>query len=106
MAGSLTAFEEPARNDALDVSTASVNVCGRRPEQMPRKAYAIRNISPNNTDIISLALGLEIAANNEGIVLRQYEIWQESSESNNPCFQGTISAICATATGKLAVFER
>jgi hypothetical protein len=106
MAGSLTSFQEPSRNDSLAVGVSSIKVSDRRPDQMPRKSFAIRNISPNAADIISLTFGLETAVANEGIVLYQYEIYQESSESDNPCFQGSITAICATANGLLAISER
>jgi len=97
---------QPARNDVVAISTSSVVIFEALADQTPRKSFSIRNTSSNAADIISLTFGNERAVANEGVVLNQNEIWQESSEINNECFQGVISAICATANGQLSIMER
>jgi hypothetical protein len=102
-------FKEITRNESLTVGTSAVTVSDSRQEnnQNLRKVITVRNISPNDTDIISVFLSdSEIPSNNKGIVLRQYESFTDSADSGYIPFQGKISAICATANGVLSVFER
>jgi len=99
-------FQEPSRNESVLVGTSSVVVSEFRHEQEPRKVIVIRNISPDPLDIISIAFGLTQAVANNGIVLRQYESFTETTDAGYQCFQGSITAICATANGKLSIMER
>jgi len=99
-------IQEPSRSDVVAVGTSSTKIMDPQTQQQPRRAFSIRNTSPNATDIISLAFGLEQAVAGEGVVLRQYEIWQEWTQENDPCWQGSVTAICATATGTLAIHDR
>jgi len=97
--------QEAARNEQVAVGTSSVTVCLPRISN-PRKNVLLRNTSPNATDIITLNVGLSPAVSKAGIVLNQGDSWGDSSESGYDCVQGTITAICATATGQLSVYER
>ena len=100
--------QEPTRNETLAVGTSSVVASQKRalnPGQK-RKNIVIRNTSPNATDTITIALGFTQAVANNGIVLRQYDTWMDTTESGYECYQGVISAICATGTGQLSIFER
>jgi hypothetical protein len=99
-------LSEAARNDSIAVGTTSVIVSDVRQSTLPRRDILLRNISPNATDIISITLGQQQAVANTGIVLRQNESMTFSTSEGNPCPQAQFSAICATATGVLAVFER
>lgn len=102
-------FKEITRNEQLAVGTTGITVSDSRQENMQnlRKVITVRNISPNDTDIISVFLSdSELATSNNGIVLRQYESFTDSVDSGYVPFQGKISAICATANGVLSIFER
>ena len=101
-----TTYQEPTRNDSVNVGLASVTISEARNEQNPRKVILIRNISPNATDIITVAFGAVSAVANTGVVLRQNESVSDSSDSGYTPYQGTINAICATATGVVAIMER
>lgn len=98
-------YIEPSRNDTVAVTTANTEIATVRALQSPRKVLVIRNISPNATDIISLSFG-QVATANVGVVLRQYDVYSESADKGYAPYQGTINAICATATGVLAIQER
>lgn len=97
---------EATRNEQVSVTTSSSVISNARSPNTPRKKILIRNTSPNATDIITLNIGNNTATANQGVVLYQYEFWSDSSEIGNEAHQGVISAICATATGKLSIFER
>jgi len=97
---------EPSRNVKVAVGATAVQLCERRLENNPRKVICIRNISPNVADIITIHLGSETAVSENGIVLKQGESFTDSTESGYACWQGQISAICATANGQTAIFER
>ena len=107
-----TSYQEPANNGSVSVSTSSILVTPARQGAIPRKSIVILNISPNATDIITLNLGASQAVANVGIVLRQYDTFTDSAEGDWTHgngylpFQGTINAICATATGVLSLSER
>lgn len=98
--------QEPSRNEQISVGLTAVEVAARRTDTTPRKTIVIRNTSPNATDIITLNLGAGTATANLGIVLRQYETFVDTNDSGYICWQGVITGICATATGKLSIFER
>lgn len=99
-------IQDPARNDAVAVGTSSVRIFDPRTQMQPRKAFSIRNISTNAADLIYLAFGLEQAVVGEGVKLRVNDAWNEWSDVGNPCWQGSITAVCATANGNLSITER
>jgi hypothetical protein len=98
--------QEPTRNEEVAVGTSNTIVSENRLLQQPRKNITIRNTSSNAADIITVNLGYNEAAAGAGIVLKQNESFTDSSETGYKCYQGVITAICATANGKLAVYER
>jgi len=98
--------QQPARNDSVAVSTASVIILEPQSGTEPRTAFALRNISSAAASVITIFFGMTAAVANKSIVLNKGEIWQEYSEAGNPCYQGTVTAICADANGTLAIFER
>jgi len=104
--GTLTTYQEPARNDTVAVGLSSVTVSVARQAGARRKSYFIRNISTNSADIITISFGATPAVANAGIVLKQNEGFTDSSDSGYESWQGTITAICATANGQLSIFER
>jgi len=106
MVQSVGGVQRPTRNESVSIGTSNVQVCAPRIQQLPRTAYVIRNISDDPTKIITVVLGDQVATNNVGIVLRQYESFSDSDETGYLCHQGTINAICAVAGGTLAIMER
>lgn len=100
------AYQEPTRNDAVAVGTSSVVISSARQAGAPRKNIVIRNTSANAADIITVNFGATTATANAGIILKQNETATDSSETGYECYQGVITAICATANGTLAIFER
>jgi hypothetical protein len=97
---------EPSRNEEVSVNTTSSIISARRNELQPRKVITIRNNSPNAADIITLNFGANAAVAGNGIVLRQYESLTDSNDQGYLCWQDQITAVCATANGLLAIFER
>lgn len=98
--------QEPTRNEQIDVGTSATLVSEARNELNQRKDLLLRNTSTNTADIITVAVGFVTPTTNNGIVLRMDESVSFSSETGYTMPQGTISAICATANGKLSIFER
>jgi hypothetical protein len=98
--------QEPTRNEQINVGTTSVIVSEARNELNPRKDILIRNTSANVADVITIVIGFTTATDNNGIVLKMNESVSFSNETGYTMPQGTISAICATANGKLSIFER
>lgn len=99
-------IQEPSRNEIVAVGTTSVIVSDSKNTDNPRKVILIRNNSSAAADIITVNLGNNAAIASAGIVLKQYESFSDSSEAGYQCWQGSITAICATANGSLSVFER
>lgn len=102
-------FYDPSINSVLPVGTTQVVVSQARPQNAPnkRKVILVRNNSPNSTDIITIQMtDSQVATANAGIILRQYESFTDASDNGYECWQGQISAICATATGSLSILER
>lgn len=111
MIGIMGSIEPPTRNEEVSVGTSSIVVSETRTGiNNKRHTYIIRNISNDETDIITINIGYGQAVSNQGIVLRKNESIGESLTTDglkvNDVWQGQISAICDTANGKLAVFER
>lgn len=104
--GTFGNLQPPSRNETVAVGTSSTVISEFRNEQNKRKVIVIRNISADPADIITINFGPQAAVANAGIVLRQYESTSDSSETGYECYQGTITAICATANGSLAIMER
>lgn len=98
----------PTRNEAVSVGVASGQVCKPKPDyaETKRKVLIIRNTSDDDTKIITIALGgLAVTANN-GIVLRRYEQYNESTDAGFQCWNGAVQAISAVAGAQLSIFER
>ena len=96
-----------ARNEIVAVGLTSLELFKGTFLGQPRKMFAVRNTSPNALDIITLSLGGNAAVANTGIVLRQNDVYMESTV-NDPSmdvWQGVIQAICATANGQLSIVE-
>ena len=94
------------RNDTLAVSTTSIEVCADMEGKPPRSDLIIRNNSPSVLDIITISIGSIKAVAGSGIILKQGEVWMNSTDISNPCWQGQIQAICATVNGVLAIMEK
>jgi len=95
------------REEIVDVGATSVLVSAQLINPSSRKLFYLRNSSLNAADIITISLsGNTAAIANQGIVLKQGDIYSESSQSGFEVWQGQINAICATANGKLSVVER
>lgn len=104
--GVYTYIQEQTRNETVLVNTSSKTLSDARNSQNPRKNIVIRNISPNAADIITVNLGFSNATNDAGIVLNQNEAFSDTTDLGYECYQGVITIICATANGKVAVYER
>lgn len=104
--GVYSPFTEPSRNDQVAVGTTSTQIAYARNAENPRKVIVFRNTSTAAADIITINLGFGAAVANKGIVLRQYESFTDSMDGGYQCWQGMITAICATANGLLSVMER
>jgi len=99
-------LQEPTRNEQIAVSTTSKVVSEARNQLNERKVIVLRNTSDNDADIITINLGFNEATSNNGIVLKRNEAFTDSSETGYKAYQGAITGICATANGKLSIFER
>jgi len=104
--GTYSTYQEPTRNDSVAVGVSSVTVSVPRQAGLPRKSIVIRNSSPNAADIITINIGATPAIANAGIILKPNDTYVDSNDGGYICYQGTITAICATANGVLAIFER
>lgn len=100
------ALQEITRNDSVSVGTSSTIIAPARFTTPKRKVITIRNNSLNSTDIIYISFGTEPAESGKGIILRQYESMTDANDGGYECYQDQINAICATANGKIAIFER
>jgi len=95
------------RNEQIAVTATSLEIAQDLEGFSKRRNIVIRNISPNVADIITLALGRNVAIANSGIQLKQNDSWFDSDDGTGyECWQNQIQAICATANGVLAIFER
>ena len=109
--GFISSFQEPARDDTLIVSTASVQVsAARQMKEQRRKELIIRNTSTIAiNDVITISLGNQTATAKAGIVLNPGDVLNMSeSHPDCPIFQGVINAINAQASAiaNLSIFER
>jgi len=102
----LDQVQRATRNEKVLVSTSSKVISEARNIHNPREVIAVRNISDNAADIITVNLGFNVAVADNGIVLRQNESFTDNTETGYQAHQGGITAICATANGKLSIFER
>lgn len=101
-----SSLQTPSRNEEITVSTTNKTIADARNELKPRVAIVVRNTSASSADVITVNMGFNTAVAGAGIVLQQNESFTDSSETGYQCWQGVITAICATANGKLAIFER
>jgi len=97
---------EPIRNETVLVGVTSKVICEQRNQLNKRKVLTIRNISAAAADIITISYGYSAAVADNGIVLRQYESFTDSNDGQYEVYQDQVSAICATANGKIAIMER
>ena len=96
----------PARNDAMAVGTTSVEIAIDQEARDGRRAIIIRNTSPNPADTITLSLGGISAVAGSGIILRQNDVFVDSSDAGYLCHQNQILGVCATINGTVSVMER
>jgi hypothetical protein len=101
-----TQAQDPSRNDIVAVGVTSTIVSEARNEINPRKVFIIRNNSAADADIVTLTLGFKTAVADAGIIIKKGESYGENSQAGFEAWNGTITAICATANGSLSVFER
>jgi len=106
MEGIYSYLQESTRNEEVSVGTSSLKLSDARNGVNPRKAIVIRNTSAAAADVITVNLGYTPATAGAGIVLKQNEAFSDSSETGYESYQGVITIICATATGKVAIYER
>lgn len=107
MIGIAGGLQERTREDNVSIGTSSSIIAPPRTTTPERVSIVIRNVSSNVADVISLAFGDNKQAEaNKGIVLKQNESFVDANSEGYKAFQGQISAICATANGSLAIFER
>lgn len=104
--GELGSYQDVARNETVAVTTSSSIISDKRNDANPRKVILIRNVSLAVADIITVNLGAQQAVANTGIILKQGESFIDSTDSGYTCFQGSLTAICATANGQLSIMER
>lgn len=103
--GTYSAYQDPARNDSVAVGLSNVIVSQPRQAGLKRKVLHVRNNSTAAADIITITFGNATTAGS-GIVLKQYESFTDSNDGAYECWQGTVTAICATANGTLNIMER
>ena len=97
---------KPIRNDSLAISTTSIEICQDMEGLPPRTDIIIRNNSPSVDDVITLSIGSIKAVAGAGIILKQGEVWMNSTDISNPCWNGKIQGVCATVNGVLAIMEK
>jgi len=95
------------RNEEVSVGTTSTTVAELGQGGLhPRTSIIIKNTSPNNTDVITLNVGNDVATDGAGVVLNKDDTWQDAMSEGYIPYQGRIQAICKTANGKLSITER
>lgn len=95
------------RNESLSVIATSSEIASDMEGIGGRSNIIVRNNSPNAVDIITISLGKAAAVAGSGIVLRQNDVWQDSSDGTGyKAYPNEIQAVCATANGVLSVMER
>ena len=100
-------IQEITRNELVLVGATSIIISDFRNQENPRKTISIRNISTNVNDVITINFGYNQAVAGAGIVLNPNEaVSDQTLNEYYQCFNGVITGICATANGKLAIFER
>jgi len=93
------------RNESLAVSTTSLEIASDMEGKGGRRNIIVRNNSPNAADIITISRGSAPAVAGVGIILKQGEVWYDSTDVNSICWQYQIQAICATVNGVLVISE-
>lgn len=106
MEGIYSYLQESTRNEEVLVTATSKTLSEARNELNPRKSIIIRNTSAAAADVITVNLGYTPATAGAGIILKQNEAFSDSSENGYESYQGVITIICATANGKVAIYER
>lgn len=97
----------PVRNEQVLVGVASQIISEARSELLPRIDMVIQNASAiAGTDIIYIRLGSDGVATTSLFKLDVDDIMILTTDQTAPCHQDVVSAICATANGKLNIIER
>jgi len=96
---------ELTRNEQVNVISTSSVVADARGSNVKRIVYSVRNTSGDGS-VITVKQGFGLAVASSGIVLKDGEGYTDSSESGYECYQGSVSAISTTSTGKLSIMER
>lgn len=93
------------RNESLAVTATSREIASSMEGKGGRRNIIVRNNSPNAADIITIVRGSQAAIAGAGIMLRQGEVWYDSTDILSPCWQYEIQAVCATANGVVSITE-
>lgn len=97
----------PVRSEEVAVGVTAKIICDPRSELQPRLDLAIANTSATKgTDLIYIKLGSDGVATATNWVLDVGDTLVISGEQGFPCHQDTVTAICATANGKVNILER
>lgn len=95
--------QEDTRNELVLVGVDSVIVAEARPDRI---SIYLRNTSANAVDIITVVFGNQTAVLLAGQVQNPGDTSVDSNNADYKCYQGVITAICATADGQLSIYER
>lgn len=100
--------QEATNNSSLEVGTTTVQVSGRRSTfALRRKEFVYTNNSPADADIVWISLDNNQPAQvGKGIKLLKNASIAASEDSGYRPFQGLVTAVCETANGVIAIFER
>jgi glycine cleavage system H lipoate-binding protein len=94
--------DEYTRNEQVAVGITALEVSFAK----KRKVILIQNISPNVTDIVYVSLNSKVATATNGIRLLQNESVMMTQDVGYTPYGGVVTAVCATATGVLNIFEQ
>lgn len=98
---------KPTRNERVNVGTSVVIISEDRTEIQPRTAIILQNASTTaGTDLIYIYFGSTGTASTTNFVLDVNDVLGDVNDGGYVCNQGTVTAVCATANGKLNIIER
>lgn len=98
---------QPTRNEQVSVTATASIISEDRTEIQPRTAIILQNTSATpGTDLIYIYFGSNGVATTTSFKLDVGDTLIDVTDSGYICNQGTITAICATANGKLNIIER
>jgi hypothetical protein len=97
----------PTRNEQVSVTATVGKIAEDRSELQPRQGIIITNTSPTaGTDYIYIYFGSDGVATTTSYKLDVNDTISDITDGGYICNQGTITAVCATANGKLNIIER